>query len=200
MTNLKRILKYWYVPVLIILLSFVIRGCAEDGANNAKIELLEQNIRHRNKLIDGGRAEIKELELQLKRSVQREMKLRQDKHELDGKYRDLKKRKQKIKTVVINKTEYVPKEEYIILYDFTKELKEKFSLYIEADKNSDWNIGRIITGFENIVEEQKKNISDQEEIITRLKKKNRKWGLYAGFGITGNGDFELNLSIGYRIL
>ena len=203
MSKLKdsKIWKYLWIPLLIICVSYLIRDIFSDySAKDKKITKLENGIEHRNRLLNGQMADIRELELQLKRTRGREHKALKELDELDIEFEKLKNRKPKIKTIYINKIEYVPLEEYNILYNFTKELRENFSLYITANKDSDLETDKIIAGFEKIVEGQNETISDQEKIIKILKRKSRKWGLYIGYGVNVMGEFSLNLSIGYRIL
>ena len=195
MNTISKYIKYWYVPFIIIGVFLLGRSCSKD--NSQEIKDLKKEIAHRSKIIEGAENVIQTLKLDLR-------VVNAEKEQAQRGYKKLKaefdnfKPKEKIKTITVEKIKYVEKIEYDKLYDFSKEIKEKFSLYLKLDKDANWNVEKIITGFENIIKEKDGIINAQKRIIS-LKKVPRKWGLYFGFGYTSSEHFAFNVSIGYRI-
>jgi len=191
-------LKYWYVPFLIIGAVFIYKDCSSNDGEI--IQALKNGIKYRNNIIEG--AENNVATLKIERDVLKD--------ERDKAQRSFKKKKEefdnaskikpptKIKTVTIEKIVYVEKTEYDNLWKFTKETLDKLSVYFRLDRQADFNIDKIVDGYEKIISDLKLNISDYEKLL-KLKKKQKRIGLYFGFGITQNKNFAINLSIGYRI-
>lgn len=80
--------------------------------------------------------------------------------------------KVKEKTVVVNKTKLITVKDCVkISHEFTEEIKNRFSFYIDVDKPMDENIERIITDFEMSVSLCEKERVRQSEIIKLSEKR-----------------------------
>jgi len=191
-------LKYWYIPFLILGVVFLYKDCSSN--DDEVIEALKNGIKYRNDIIESQQGEIETVKIDLMVERKEKLKVKRYLNKLKKEFEDHKKipTPVKVKTITVEKIKYVEKTEYDNLWKFTKKALDKMSIYFRLDKKSDFNIDKIVDGYEKIISDLKLNISDQEKII-KLKSKKKRWGLYFGFGYTQHKDFAINLSIGYRI-
>lgn len=181
---MTKLLKYWYIPLLIIGLVFVLKDCSNNDSDI--IKELKNKIQLRNEII--------------KKLVVKKHTIEKIFNGINSKFIEFKKGKSpdKIKTIIVKEIEYVPKTEYIKLYNFAEEFRNNFSLYIKT--------GNKISDLKD------ENIEDQKAIIKKVK--NDSFGIYTGieyykFGNEKiyNAEFEIvkkvfgkfYISIGYKL-
>ncbi len=106
----------------------------------------------------------------------------------------------KIKTITVEKIEYVPKTEYIKVveaFTLSQAFVEKYQKYVNLDLPLEKNMEKIINDFEK---EKKQLISDRDRLAKLAKRK-----FVIGVGVTGTIDFKgefhygIGVFAGYRI-
>lgn len=110
-----------------------------------------------------------------------------------------------IKTVYVDRVEYVPKVEYQKVYDFTLNLRRMYSEYIRDDQTFEENVERIIGEYDALKIIYDHDLRDLQRTRDRLARiARRRFSLVVGpavtVGVNGDLRFGFSLCFGYRIL
>lgn len=111
---------------------------------------------------------------------------------------------EKLKTVTVEKIEYVPKVEYVTLEkscQFSLAIREKYSEYLDFTLSVDENVARLVKTSQADAAAQKKVIEQLKIDKIKLEKfARRRWSLVAGGGVNHQGTFGPQITLGIRIL
>lgn len=188
--NWPKYKKYWWIPVIAIVL---ISGWCGAGK-------VDRIIKNSNK-------KIAKYDKQINTLIGENNTLNEQKKKILKEIEELKKNPpikvvtiDKIKTIVVDKIEYVSKIEYEVLYrafTLSEEFLKKYQKYVDLDKPIEKNMEKIIDDFEK---EKKQLISDRDR-LAKLAKRRFVIGIGGTALVDFRGDMHYGLGVfaGYRI-
>ena len=187
-------LKYWYIPFLILGAVFVYKDCSNN--DDEVIEALKNGIKHRDVILDGYKNTIYTQQIDIGELTKRSKKSERSFKKLKGEFEDYKNIKPPVIIKTLTRVQII--KEYERVYNFAKRTIESFSVSIQNGIDIEKELNKLFPVINDYIVTSEENTMDREKII-KLKSKQKRWGLYFGFGITQNKNFAINLSIGYRI-
>jgi hypothetical protein len=140
--------------------------------------------------------------------------LRQDKRNLKEKIKEIEQRSdritvttlEKVETIYVDRIEYVPKVEFITLYEklqIQNELRKKIQEYLALDEKAQINVEATLTNLHAQLLKQEEMINHLTGWRNNAVRKRKRFAVVAGFGggITarGHGYIGLQVTAGYVI-
>lgn len=111
---------------------------------------------------------------------------------------------EKVKTIYVDRVEYVPKVEYKKVYGFTLNLRRMYSDYIKEDQTFEENVKRIIGEYDAlkiIYDHDLADLRNTRDKLARIAR--RRFSLVVGpsvtFGMDGKVRWGVGLTLGYRL-